>query len=122
MTPKVRDILIKARRDIHAATAQQANLCDSQALFALDQLITADAARNVNGQVSQADIVAELEADDPEASRDTEKLPPKTQRVTPSLTPGEREELQRLRREAEADCRIRQGLLKKIEDLEKRLK
>lgn len=116
MTPKVRDILLAARRDIHAATASHANVCDTQALFTLDQLITADAARNVNFTTAQTDIVADV-APDEEGTRDTEKI---DKPVRPSLTQSEREELERLRREAEADMRIRQGLLKKIEDLEKR--
>jgi hypothetical protein len=117
MTPTVRDILIKARREIHAATATHANLCDSQALFALDQLITADAARNVNGQVSQADIVAALEpdAEDDEATRDTEKLPARPARVKPPLTQAEREELERLRKEKAQDSAIINGLRAKLE-------
>lgn len=119
MTPKVRDILLAARRDIHAATASHANICDTLVLFTLDQLITADAARAINFTTAQTDIVASLLLEDDEATRDTEKLPPRD-KVRPSLTQAERDELERLRREAEADMRIRQGLLKKIEELEDR--
>lgn len=117
MTPKVRDILLKARREIHTATASHANICDSQALFTLDQLITADAARCANEPVQQTDMVCHLDAEpeaDSEASRDTEKLP-RPERVKPSLTQVEREELERLRREKEQDTAIINGLRAKLE-------
>lgn len=114
MTPKVRDILLTARREIHAATALHANICDTQALFTLDQLITADAARSVNFTTEQTDIVANLAPDD-EATRDTEKLPPKPERVKPSLTQAERDELERLRKEKAQDTAIIDGLRAKLE-------
>jgi hypothetical protein len=113
MTPKVRDILLAARRDIHAATALHANICDTQALFALDQLITADAARAINFTTAQTDIVAGLRPD--EDDTDTEKLPPKPERVKPSLTQAEREELERLRKQVAQDSAIIDGLRAKLE-------
>lgn len=112
MTPKVRDILLSARRDIHAATARHANVCDTQALFTLDQIITADAARAVNYLTPQTDIVADVHPDD---DTPTEKLPPKTERVKASLTESEREELERLRREKVQDTAIIDGLRAKLE-------
>lgn len=115
MTPKVRDILLTARREIHAAMALHANICDTQALFTLDQLITADAARSVNFTTEQTDIVANLDPDDDEATRDTEKLPPKPERVKPSLTQAERDELERLRKQAAQDTAIIDGLRAKLE-------
>jgi len=111
MTPKVRDILLAARRDIHAATASHANVCDTQALFTLDQLITADAARNVNFTTAQTDIVADV-APDEEGTRDTEKI---DKPVRPSLTQSERAELERLRKEKVQDTAIIDGLRAKLE-------
>lgn len=115
MTPKVRDILLAARREIHAAMASHANVCDTQVLFTLDQLITADAARAINFTTAQTDIVASLLLEDDEATRDTEKLPPKPDRVKPSLTQAEREELERLRKEKVQDTAIIDGLRARLE-------
>lgn len=129
MTPKVRDILVKARREIHAATALHANLVDSQVLFTLDQLITADAVRGANQTVDQADMICHLDTaePDPEASRDTEKIArpePRAAATTTGsaldLTTEERAELQRLRKADESSTRIIQGLLDKVKKLEGR--
>lgn len=114
MTPKVRDILITARRDIHAATAEHANISDAQTLFTLDHIITADAARSANAPVVQSDMVCHLAPDDDEDTP-TEKLPPKSERVKPSLTQAERDELERLRKEKLQDTAIIDGLRARLE-------
>lgn len=111
MTPKVRDILIAARREIHAATATHANICDTQALFTLDQLITADADRALNFTTAQTDIIADVTGRDDDTDRPTEKLPA----VRPSLTEPERAELERLRKEKVQDTAIIDGLRAKLE-------
>lgn len=121
MTPKVRDILVTARREIHAAMALHANICDTQALFTLDQLITADAAKSVNFTTAQTDIIANLDPDDDEATRDTEKLPPKAARENPlALSAEERVELERLRKADASSTRIIGGLLDKLKKQEGR--
>ncbi len=116
MTPKVRDILITARREIHAATALHANICDTQALFTLDQLITADAARSINFTTAQTEIVADVSGDDDdESTRDTEKIDKPGAKTRPSLTQADREELERLRKEKVQDTAIIDGLRAKLE-------
>lgn len=130
MTPKVRDILIAARRDVHAAMALHANICDTQALFTLDNLITADACRSVNEPVAQADVVADLEGSDDESTRPTEKLParperaqgarPDCQRDALALSAEERNELERLRKADASSTRIINGLLDKLKHQENR--
>jgi hypothetical protein len=117
VTPQVRDILIDARKAIHGAIANHARLGDTNALFTIDNLLTADALRSSTPGLGQADLtcsLSESEAHD----RPTEKLPradDELTRLRAELAARERE-LSREKDLRAADSIIIRGLQAKLED------
>lgn len=72
MTPIVRDILIEARKRIHAEIADRACVSDTQAMFILDQLLTADAQRDL-ASASREEVVCGLSDDTPNPHEEAER-------------------------------------------------
>ena len=72
MTPKVRDILIDARKQIHAQIADRACVSDTAALHVMDQLLTADAKASLAEQ-STEEIVCALSDDTPSPYEEAER-------------------------------------------------
>jgi hypothetical protein len=57
MTPKVIDILNDFRKQLHTAIADRACVSDTHALYVLDQLIVADAGRQVASRSNEETVV-----------------------------------------------------------------
>jgi len=100
MTPNVRDILIEARKRVHAEIADRACVGDTHTLYVLDQLIAADAARSL-GEASREEIVAALSDDTPNPHDDHERRELEAK-------------LAELERQREADDKIIKGLQDKL--------
>jgi uncharacterized membrane protein len=96
MTPAVRDILIDARKQVHAAIADRACITDTNALFVLDQLIAADARAAVKA-LDQEETVAALSDDTPNPYEEAERK-------------AIEEKLAKLEKQIEQDTKIINGL------------
>lgn len=99
MTPNVRDILIDARKQVHHEIADRACVSDSNALYILDQLIAADAARDL--ATPAGEVVCALSDDTPNPYDDAERRELEAK-------------LAELERQREADDKIIKGLQDKL--------
>lgn len=104
MTPKVRDILIDARKQLHAAIAEQSVISDTNALYILDQLIVADASR-CTATLQGEEVVAHLNPDDEDDDSEIRDL---------------QRRLREAERQRDQDSKIIDGLRDKLNELKKK--
>ena len=104
MTPKVRDILIDCRKQIHAAIAEQSVISDTHALHILDQLIVADASRCA-ATLQGEEVVAHLNPDDEDDDSEIRDL---------------QRRLREAERQRDQDSKIIDGLRDKLNELKKK--
>lgn len=109
MTPTVRDILIDARKRVHAAIADSSNIGDTNALLNIDSMLTADALRANTPGMHQSNLTCHLAEQD---SRPTEKIEREPDLATQLR--ALKTELEREKRLREADGEIIRGLQKKL--------